>query len=62
MAGNGKKAGDADDSFGDALLDVLGIVLLVTNEPSEISRAGDDLEPVEVKACSRAFDQHGLHH
>ena len=60
VADDGGEAGNTDGPFGDAFLDVLELVLLITDEAAKISRVGNNLKPVVGEAGPSLLDQHGF--
>ena len=59
---NGEEVGDADCPLGDAVADVLGLVLLVPDKAAEISCAGNYLKPVVGETGPSSLDQRGFNH
>ena len=62
VAGNGGEAGITDSPLGDAVTDILVLILLITNEAAERYRVCNNLEPVVGEVGSGLLGQRGIDH
>ena len=60
--GPGGVAGITDSPLGDAVTDILVLILLITNEAAERYRVCNNLEPVVGESGPNLLDQRGFDH